>query len=110
MSSVRDVLAAEVRTWKNELEFSRSMETAWQLITVGLERKSWKNLGQLAVVKFVPRFVSNGSGITHAEAVAVALSSMVVDADADELAVVRDRRVSCGAEAVVSSSSSIQDL
>lgn len=43
VSSIAEIFAAEVREWKNELEFSRSMEMAWQFVKSGLERKSEKN-------------------------------------------------------------------
>lgn len=62
-SSTRDVAAVDVKVWKNELEFSRSSDTAWQFITVELERKFWKNDTQVALAKLMD-MVSNGVGIS----------------------------------------------
>lgn len=68
-SKVREMETAEVRLWKKELEFSRSMDTAWHEVMVVLERKASKKAAQLSVVKFVPTSVSNARGIVHGGAV-----------------------------------------
>lgn len=77
-SRVREMETADVRLWKKELEFSNSMETAWQLVIVVLARKASKKVGQLLVVKFLPKSVSNGRGMIHGGAVGEGVGVLVV--------------------------------
>lgn len=64
VSRTREVASAEVKVWKNELEFSSSRETAWQSVTVVLERNFLKNDTQVALAK-LSEMVSNAVGISE---------------------------------------------
>ena len=61
VSSRCEVSAAEVNTWKNELEFWRRSDTARQFVTEELERNLWKKLIQELLAKLLER-VSKGVG------------------------------------------------
>lgn len=58
------VAAAEVNVWKNELEFSSSKDTAWQSVTVVLDRNFLKNDTQVALAKLLDK-ESNGVGMSE---------------------------------------------
>lgn len=62
MSRTSEVAPEEVKVWKKPKEFSRSIETAWQSVTVELERKLEKKVLQLGVAKLLDT-MSNGCGI-----------------------------------------------
>lgn len=62
VSRMEEVVGAEVRAWKKEVESRSKREMAWQVVRVVLVRRVWKKVEQVVVVKLLVREVSKAVG------------------------------------------------
>lgn len=88
VSRMEEVVGAEVRAWKKEVESRRRREMAWQVVRVLLVRRVWKKVEQVVVVKLLVREVSKAVGKVE---VVVSVVSVVMDVSLE--VVVRGWRV-----------------
>lgn len=88
VSRMEEVVGAEVRAWKKEVESRRRSEMAWQEVRVVLDRRLWKKVAQVVVVKLLVREVSKAVGNVDDD-----VSVVSVDMDVVLVVVLRGCRV-----------------